>query len=803
MLIIRSSAIILIILFSFVNTFAQNTIKGKVVDAKSGEALAFVNLIFNGNPHFGTVSDIDGNFIISSKNNIKSITCSYVGYQKKIIRLDSLNTLQPLRISLEAASVELQEVTVKADNQSVNRIILNAIKNRKLNNPENVASFKYTSYNKIIYDFLIQDSLESDSTQYKIEKVLKGGHLLIMESVTERKFIAPDISEEIITGSKVSGFKHPSFAALATDIQPFSFYEDIIPIIDINYLNPISKGSLNKYHFQIEDSLYQNLDTVFVISFFPQSNKNFEGLKGVLYINSNKYAIQNVIAEPNEKAFIEVKIQQKYHLIDGKQWFPEQLNFEMKMTQYPSNTVGLAVNGKSYIKDVDLYTDIQVGDLSIDAVKMHEQATLQDSTFWNEQRAMPISRSEEITYEVIDSLGEELNFDGFLKFFEKAAMGKIPIGPVDIDIQKSLIYNDFEGFRWGLGLYTNEKVSKFFSLGGFFGYGSEDKQWKYGAGLKLEIQEENEIEINLHHQNTLRETGSSLLKHFKKAPYDSRSYLAYRMDRIKSNSINFGFRTLRYAKFNFILSNNQLTPQYAFYNKELAETQNSINYSELSIHLKYAFREKLLKSLDQRISMGSKYPILYFSYTKGLMDLLNSELYYNKFEARLEKSFLSKNLGKTNIRLDAGLIDSPLPYALLFTGEGSYDDDIRILINNYFQTVTPYEFLSDKYLNLFLSHHFESLLFKSDQFKPRISIHQNMGWGSLSSINEQPLLEYKTKENILMESGLMLHDLIKMNYLNIGYLGFGAGIFYRYGYYSNEKTMDNISFKISMTFRTK
>src|SRR5690606_5035342 len=183
--------------------------------------------------------------------------------------------------------------------------------------------------------------------------------------------------------------------------------------------------------------------------------------------------------------------------------------------------------------------------------------------------------------------------------------------------------------------------------------------------------------------------------------------------------------------------------------------------------------------LGQRISMGSKYPVLYFSYSKGLTDFLNSELEYNKIEARLEKSFLSKNLGETSFRVDAGLIDGDLPYPLLFTGEGSYHEDLRILINNYFQTVAPYEFLSDKYINLFVSHHFESLLFKTERFQPRISVHHNMGWGSLSKLNEQVHLEYKTKENILMESGLILHDLLKMNYLNLGYLGFGAGFFYR------------------------
>ncbi|MBC8643379.1 hypothetical protein H9W95_02595 [Flavobacterium lindanitolerans] len=79
----------------------------------------------------------------------------------------------------------------------------------------------------------------------------------MMESVTNRKFIKPDISEEVVIGTKVSGFENPTFASLATDFQPFSFYKDNIRLFNINYLNPISKGSLKKYKFRIEDTIYQ------------------------------------------------------------------------------------------------------------------------------------------------------------------------------------------------------------------------------------------------------------------------------------------------------------------------------------------------------------------------------------------------------------------------------------------------------------------------------------------------------------------------------------------------------------------
>lgn len=55
----------------------------------------------------------------------------------------------------------------------------------------------------------------------------------------------------------------------------------------------------------------------------------------------------------------------------------------------------------------------------------------------------------------------------------------------------------------------------------------------------------------------------------------------------------------------------------------------------------------------------------------------------------------------------------------------------------------------------------------------------------------------------MFESGLLVDDILRLNYMNIGYLGLGAGVLYRYGEYSNEKVEDNLAIKFSMTFRTR
>ena len=66
----------------------QNSISGVVTDEISKEKLAFVNIVVNENGTLGTTSDIDGNFIIKSREEIKNLTFSFVGYEKKKIEIE-------------------------------------------------------------------------------------------------------------------------------------------------------------------------------------------------------------------------------------------------------------------------------------------------------------------------------------------------------------------------------------------------------------------------------------------------------------------------------------------------------------------------------------------------------------------------------------------------------------------------------------------------------------------------------------------------------------------------------------------
>ncbi len=776
-------------------------LRGKVVDSKTNEFLAFANIVFNNDPHLQISSDISGSFSFESTATIRSLSCSYVGYRKTDIEI-STTVGNTILVMMVPADNILDEITIVAGENPAYRIIKSAISNKRFNNPENIGSFQYQCYNKISADLKWNGTQKVDTVLWN--NFVKGKHLLLMESVTERKFLSPDYSEETVVATKVSGFQNLPFAALATDLQPFAFYEDYIKLLNIRYLNPISKGSLKKYDFRLEETILKEKDTVFLISFKPKKHKNFDGLKGVLYINSNRYAIQNVIASAYEKSSIILKVQQQYQWTNNQYWFPEQINYLLTTKGLSKfKDVSTTIEGKSFISNVAFDVLMLRKDFAMEAVHMAKDANTKDSLFWSNARNKSLNPKELKTYTFIDSIGKKNNFDGKLNVVRKLAENKVAVSFVDIDLSKTLKFNDFEGLRVGTGVHTNEKFSKDFTIGGFLGYGQKDEQWKYGLESYYDISGKKEFTFGFRYQQNLMEIGGYGMRQYQHNFINFRDYMANQFDGIKQNSILINFRTFKYLQCQVALNQTDIMPVSPSDLKHTDPTRQIFKNTDATVYFRFAYKEKIVQIFDTNYSLGAPYPIFYGYLSKGLKSISNGTLDYLKLEIAVEQTFFTKNLGKTSYRFEAGHIDCDLPNGLLFTGEGSYSRHYPYASKNTFQSMKPYEFISDQYVNVFLAHNFGTLLFKTRISQPGISIHHNLSWGALKQNQVFDKTFFNTKEKIFSEAGLQLDNIIKLNFRNLGYIGIGSAAFCRYGYYSVPDFNDNIAYKITFNFTLK
>ena len=118
-----------------------------------------------------------------------------------------------------------------------------------------------------------------------------------------------------------------------------------------------------------------------------------------------------------------------------------------------------------------------------------------------------------------------------------------------------------------------------------------------------------------------------------------------------------------------------------------------------------------------------------------------------------------------------------------------------IATENAFETMLPYEFFSDKYINIHFRHSFGSLLLKVKKFEPEFIVTSSVGFGSLAHPDLHGGVAFKTMENGYYESGLIINNILKFNFSS-----FGVGAYYRYGPYQLPEVSDNFSVKLSVGF---
>src|SRR5690606_30770476 len=126
--------------------FYQAQITGKVTDNK-GEPLPFVNVYIEGS-YTGTTTNDDGFYKLDIKEAREVIVVfQFLGYKtkKEMVTPDAGTHL--LNVSLEPEAFSLDEVFISSTENPANRIIRNAIENRK-RNAEKINEFTADFYSR-------------------------------------------------------------------------------------------------------------------------------------------------------------------------------------------------------------------------------------------------------------------------------------------------------------------------------------------------------------------------------------------------------------------------------------------------------------------------------------------------------------------------------------------------------------------------------------------------------------------------------------------------------------------------------
>jgi len=771
---------------------SQNILTGIIIDNNTKEPIPFANVVVEKSVR-GTVSGFDGTFALQRRSYDNSFKISSIGYETKTINIEQ--SVNFVTITMIPKRYEINQVTVYPGENPALTIMKKVFENRDINNADVATDYKCLIYHKMIFAYdtdsarmmsylssmpfipkAALDTLDVNEFSKKMDKT----HVILIESVSEKKHLAPDKDFERVISGRTSGFRDPILSTVPAQMQSFTFYKDYMMLLDNYLMNPVSKAGLQRYFFNIEDTVLDaRNDTLFYISFRPRKNSNIKGMTGSMHIHIPTYGIKTVSASTNEKDY-DFSIKQTYQYIDDKQWFPEYLESKLEL----KIMMPMLVSSKSTVTAIELSPELSKKDFS--SVSLIDESLKNNIPIEN-FRLQPLTAKDSLTYQLMDSIFISNNMDLFMVNYMKILMQSgINIGPFLLDIGKTINFNNYDGTNLGLGLWTNDKVMRNLSIGGFYYYSFKPKDHNYGAGLKFNISQKHETSLHFQWEKRNLSTGTfELLNANDGILYGDWSiFLTKVKDPTNKTSFSFTTRFLNYFKTNLFYQYSEVSPATVYpYMAGDSIPVSPFFYHEYGIKLKWAHKETFTYLYPFGLmSNGTNWPILWTNLCFGSTSKINNYSHL-KLEVQLEKQIRVHETYKSTIKVAGANIWGDAPVAKLYSLMGLYMGKWNLDMPNYFKIMRPNEFAASRFVNVFWYNTFFTRLNNPKKFKPEITISTSAGWGDV--IGNYPL-NIKTYNKGYYESGLFFGNLMK-----VWVFKYGLGIHYRYGPYSLPKQIDN------------
>ena len=749
----KKLCLLLLALF-YAHICIAQVVEGHVSNVANNERLPFTHVV-NLTSSQGVLTDINGFYSIEAQQG-DVLQFSYVGYTQQNITVGSARRIN---VRLAPDGYSISELAILPGVNPAHRIIENAVANRVRNNPENRDAFSCMVYNRLVADVMI-DSVANPELFAQMPRDL-GSYILMNEAVIRHEYTYNgNVSEHIVSSRTSSADEFQMLAFLQPTLQFFHFYNDVLewkaPLKF--FVNPISPGSTSKYFFMLRDTIVSGVDSTFIISFQPRRAANFDGLKGLLYINTDGWAIQNVVAEPADYSPTRLILQQSYDMIDGV-WFPSELSLELFFNVFTLQGVTGVYRGSSRITDVDLSADLSDRTFRSRNITIADDAHIRLEPI-ERLRGRELTMREDSTYRLY---GNILDRPG--RFFEGITDREaIVINIFDFPLEKIFDENYFEGLRIGLGMYTNRHLSPWFSVGGYYGFGLEDRQGKYGASVSVFPQKDLDFEIRFWWENDLF------------------NFFRHRETGVGAQKLSGKFDVLA----TFKVQELQSLFDYSYRGREMSQIWE--RNAEAGFMLRYAHREERIKMYRRTHALFTTHPIIYFNFFTGIPNVYGSKYNYIKLEAGAERSWHVRNLGTVTFSLWGGWMNNDVPFPMTFAVTDTEQSLFHTRFpdsRTSFNVLTGDVYAANQYFNAFLYHDFGTLLFKTQStvFRPRIAVAQSLGWSKLN----RPERHISPEINILdmqkgyFESGVMIEDVIRLELLKMFFFGIGGGVYGAYG----------------------
>lgn len=804
-----------IIFFLVVVFFAHNFIlgqvkaSGRVVD-ENKEPIPFANVILRGTS-IGTVSDEKGIFYIEAEKFYPELEVSFLGFEKQIISLNERNF--DLVVVLKEDTAVLNEVTIytgrvkNKDNPAIT-ILKKLWENKRRNGIYLYSQYEFGKYEKIEFD------LNNIDEKLMNSRVFKGMEFVFEQvdtsNITGKPYLPIFINEsshkvygtnttpkkynEKLMGNKNSGFQDNQglIAFIKQLYVEYDIYDNYIKFFDKSFSSPLSRLGPTVYNYVLRDSAFIDSKWCYNIVFYPR-RQNELTFKGDFWVNDTTFAIKEIEMYANKTADVnwvkEIYIEQEFEVLNDSVFLLKRDHF-MSDFALRTNDKSKGVYGRrTTLYDNHIFNVKRPEEFYKKEVIESEEIYQRPDEFWAENRMEKLSGDEQGIYQMLDTLKTVKRFRDLNSAAEILTSGYWQItdgfdwGP----IYSTIGLNEVEGFRLRFGGRTYFSKSDMWRLQGYIAYGFGDQKFKYGLEGKWLIEKNNRIVVSLGNRSDIEQLGVSLTtsndvldKSFASTSLftsGSNSYLS------NVNISNGKISAEPLKNFQFMLGGTykllESADQDLFnadYIDENGNIQSHINQSEANIAIQYTpGRNPWGMGVDQGVSNEGRFPTMYFSYTKGIKGIFNSDFDYHKLQFYYEQPFQIGLLGRTKAYFEIGKTINTVPLLLLniVPGNQTYFIGQRI-----FDLLDYYEFVTDEYISMHFEHNFNGKLFSKIPALRKLQWRELVGIrGVVGNISEENIainaseITYVAPEKLYWEYHVGVGNIFKLIRIDLVYRG--------------------------------
>ena len=501
--------LLLLLLLLPMGLFAQaktTAIKGKVVDAQTGEALPFVTVAFVGT-QIGTTTDFEGNFSLENTQGYTVVQFRMMGYQTLNHTLEYGRRESGVKIALRPTAKMLETVEIrpkgkktryKRKNNPAVDLVKNVIAHREENYVEFGPAYSCTSYEKIImalddvhphpdssffwrtFPFLTKyvDTLSDEMAVLGIS---------LRENLRqERHDPAHDDHEQRLTARRLLGLdnildKEGIGESTEELLRPVNIFDSDVELMLNHFVGPLSPLLATTYYrYYITDTVLTPEGRMVELSFIP-ANKESYGFTGRMLIAADStYALHSYRLEVSPKVNLNfvsgLAIEQTYSRLPDGRLAPDSTWASARLYVLPK------------MQQLYVYQQRKQFAYREPEALPHPDSVRLKRRFreWNSLRPAPLRPKETL----LDSLGPEVRrmpiTRRLLRVGEIALSGYLPTrlpsdsSRFDIGSLYSFVsFNNLEGLRLRVGGMTTANLNSHHFANGYLAYGFRDQQPKF------------------------------------------------------------------------------------------------------------------------------------------------------------------------------------------------------------------------------------------------------------------------------------------------------------------------------------